>query len=89
MIPDFFGADMVFDPTAYSQTNLIIPPENFVLGLIEGESTIVMSVWPTGDQEVGLVLAGAKEERRITATEITFDGKSVYVAILHAPGDLA
>jgi hypothetical protein len=56
------------------------------LGLVEGESTIVMSVWPTGNQEVALVLAGAKEERRITATEITFDGKSVYVALLHAPG---
>jgi hypothetical protein len=86
VIPDFFGADMVFDPRAYSQPTLIIPPENFVLDLLEGESTIVMSVWPTGDQEARLFLAGAKEDRRIGATEISFDAKSVYVAILHAPG---
>ena len=86
VIPDFFGADMVFDPRAYAQTNLVIPPENFVLGLVEGESAIVMSVWPAGEQEVSLVLAGAKEDRRIKATEITFDGKSVYVALLQAPG---
>jgi hypothetical protein len=86
VIPDFFGADMVFDPRAYSQAKLIIPPENFVLGLLEGRNTIVMSVWPTVDQEAELVLAGAKEDRRIVALETTFNGKSVYVAMLHAPG---
>ena len=86
VIPDFFGADMVFDPRAYRQSNLIIPPENFVLGLLEGERTIVMSVWPTADQDAGLVLTGSGPDRRIGAMEITFGGKSVYVAILHAPG---
>jgi hypothetical protein len=86
VIPDFFGADMVFDPRAYSQPKLIIPPENIVLGLLEGQNTIVMSVWPTADQEAELVLAGAKADRRIGAMEIAFRGKSVYVAILHAPG---
>ena len=86
VIPDFFGADMIFDPRAYSQPKLIIPPENFVLGLLEGRNTIVMSVWPTVDQDAGLVLTGTKEDRRIEAIETTFNGKSVYVAILHAPG---
>jgi hypothetical protein len=85
VIPDFFGADMVFDPRAYSQVKLVIPPENFVLGLLEGRNTIVMSVWPTADQEAELVLTGAKEDRRIGAMETSFKGKSVYVAILHAP----
>lgn len=86
VIPDFFGADMVFDPRAYSQSKLIIPPENFVLGLLEGQRTIVMSVWPTADQDAELFLAGAKDDRRIDAIEIAFSGKSVYVAMLHAPG---
>jgi hypothetical protein len=86
VIPDFFGADMVFDPRAYSQSRLIVPPENFMLGLIEGGSTIVMSVWPTANQDAELALAGIKEDRRIGAMEIAFSGKSVYVAILHTPG---
>jgi len=86
VIPDFFGADMVFDPRAYPQDRLTIPPENFVLDLLEGGSTILMCVWPTGNQEARLALAGANEDRRIRATEITFDGKSVYVALLSAPG---
>ncbi|HUT35325.1 MAG TPA: hypothetical protein VNE39_17695 [Planctomycetota bacterium] len=86
VLPDFFGADMVFDPRSYSRPRLIVPSENFVLNLLEGENTIAMSVWPTGSQEAELVLAGAKEERRIGATEIAFDGKSVYVALLHSPG---
>jgi len=86
VIPDFFGADMVFDPRAYAQPKLIIPPENFVLDLLEGENTIVMCVWPAGNQEAQLALAGARAERRIEATEITFDSKSIYVALLHAPG---
>ncbi len=86
VIPDFFGADMVFDPRAYSQSKLVIPPENFVLGLLEGQRTIMMSVWPTVDQEAELVLAGTKEDRRIEAIEIAMNDKSVYVAMLHAPG---
>jgi hypothetical protein len=86
VIPDFFGADMVFDPRAYSQPKLIIPPENFVLGLLEGQRTIVMSVWPTVDQEAELILAGTNDERRIGGMEIAFNGKSVYVGILHGPG---
>jgi len=86
VIPDFFGADMVFDPRAYGPSNLTIPPENFVLGLLEGGNTIVMSVWPAADQEAKLTLAGAEEARRIAAMEIGFRGKSVYVAVLHAPG---
>lgn len=86
VIPDFFGADMIFDPKAYSQANLTIPSENFVLGMLEGENTIVMSVWPTADQDAELVLAGAGEDRRIRAMEITCGGKSVYTAVLHAPG---
>ena len=85
VIPDFFGADMVFDSRAYAQARLSIPPENFVVDLLEGERTIAMCVWPTGNQEAHLTLAGEREERRITATELTFDAKSVYVALLHAP----
>jgi hypothetical protein len=86
VIPDFFGADMVFDARAYPQPRLAIPPENFVLNLLEGGNTIVMTVWPSGNQEAELVLAGAGEDRRITATRITCDSKSLYVAALHAPG---
>ncbi len=86
VIPDFFGADMVFDPRAYPQPRLVIPPENFVLDLLEGGNTIVMGIWPAGNQEARLVLEGAQEGRRIGATEITFDSKSLYVGVLHAPG---
>jgi hypothetical protein len=86
VIPDFFGADMVFDPRAYPQPRLVIPPENFVLDLLEGGNTIVMGVWPAGNQEARLLLDGAGADRRIRATEITFDSKSLYVGVLHAPG---
>ncbi len=86
VIPDFFGADMVFDPRAYPQSSLIIPPENFVLGLLDGGNTIVMSVWPAADQDAKLTLAGANEDRHIGAMQIGFHGKSVFVAVLHAPG---
>jgi hypothetical protein len=86
VIPDFFGADMVYDPRAYPQSQLVIPPENFMLSLIEGERTIVMTVWPTGEQEAKLALSGSAQARRIADTEITFQGKSIFVAVLHAPG---
>ncbi|HIE51262.1 MAG TPA: hypothetical protein EYP85_05850 [Armatimonadetes bacterium] len=86
LIPDFFGDDMVFDPQAYATARLFIPSENFLLGLREGGDSMLMSVWPPGEQEVEVRLAGEGEHRRAVATDISFDGQSVYVAILDAPG---
>jgi len=85
VVPDFFGSDMVFDPRAYSQSKLILPSDNFLLNLQEGGNTIVMSVWPSDEQQAEVILAGSGDARRVRATEISFNGKSVYVAILQAP----
>ena len=86
VIPDFFGADMVFDPRAYTQAKVLLPSDNFLLQLVEGENAIVMTVWPEGDQQAEALLAGSDARRRIEATEVTFDGKSIFVGILQADG---
>jgi hypothetical protein len=45
-----------------------------------------MIVWPAGDQEVQTIIAGQKEDRFLEATEITFDNKNLYLAVLDSPG---
>ncbi len=86
VIPDFFGDDMVFDPTQYPPGKLFIPSENFIVSLLAGGDSLVMSVWPEGEQKVEMEIGQAEEGPTLTATEITFDGKSVYAALLAAPG---
>jgi len=86
VIPDFFGDDMVFDPTQYPLGKLFIPSENFFLCMLEGGDSIAMSVWPEGEQSVHMQIKETQEGPLLAATEITFDGKSVYAALLQAPG---
>jgi len=85
-IPDFFGDDVVFDPRKSPGDRLYVPAENFLLSFTGDGNTILMSVWPPGDQEVEAILGGDKEERFLEATEISLDNKSLYFAVLDGPG---
>ena len=86
IIPAFGEHDLVFDPRDYSASYLLLPSENIVLNLIDGEERIVIITWPFGEQIVSALLSGEGEGRFIDATEVTFfDKQSVYVGVLEAP----
>jgi hypothetical protein len=80
------GQDIVFSPRDYSASHILLPAENIVLNLIEGEDRIVVMTWPSGKQTVSAFLSGEGERRLVDATEVTFDKQSVTVGILEAPG---
>jgi hypothetical protein len=86
VLPDFFGDDILLDPRKSPGTRLFVPAENMVLGFAGEGNTILTCVWPSGDQEVQAVLGGEGEDRRFEALEISFDNKSLYLAVLDAPG---
>jgi hypothetical protein len=86
LMPDFFGDDMVFDPRKSAGGRLFVPAENCLLSFTGDGNTILMGVWPLGDQEVQAVVSGEKEDRFFEAVEISFDNKSLYLAVLDGPG---
>ena len=86
VMPDFFGDDTVFDPRRSPGERLFVPAENFLLSFTGEGNTILMSVWPAGDQEVQAVIGGQGEDRFFEALEISFDKKSLWLAVLDAPG---
>jgi hypothetical protein len=88
IVPSFIGDDLIYKPTEYPSTNVLcIPSENFLLGLIEGGNDTLVVTWPDGKQRVNLTLGGEPQESRlIESVDIENDGKSVYLALLSAPG---
>ena len=88
VVPSFIGDDLIFSPGAYPAANLLcVPSENLCLGLLRGESRVLVMTWPKGQQEMRLRLSGEGRGRRfIDAIDFDNDGQSVYLALLEAPG---
>ena len=86
VIPDFFGDDMVFDSRRSPGDRLFVPAENLLLSLAGDGRTILMAAWPAGDQEVDALIGGEKDARLFEGVELTFDKKSLCLAVLDGPG---
>ena len=87
VVPSFIGDDLIFNPREYpSMTTLHIPSDNLLLGLLKGENNVLVVTWPQGKQQVKLVLGELREPRLIESVDLKHDGKSIYLALLSAPG---
>jgi hypothetical protein len=86
--PDFIADDLIFNPEEYPEMNTLhIPLENVLLGLLKDQNSVLVVTWPQGEQQIRLVLGDSQEKPRlIESVEIDNDGKSVYLALLDAPG---
>jgi len=86
--PAFIGDDLIFSPKEYpSATTLHIPSDNLFLGLLKGRNDMLVVTWPKGNQRIRLALNSKKQEPRLVeSVDIDNDGKSVYLALLNAPG---
>ncbi|NQT01262.1 MAG: hypothetical protein HQ580_04510 [Planctomycetes bacterium] len=87
VIPDFIGDDLIYDPEKYpSRATLHVPSENIFLGLLEGQNNMLVVTWPMGKQRMKLVLDNSEKDRLIESVDFDNDGKSIYLALLDAPG---
>jgi hypothetical protein len=85
VLPDFFADDITLDATQLSLGELELPSENFVLHPTAGGDAIAMCVFENRQQDVKVTLSGEGERRQVTGSEIGFEGKKVWVALLEAP----
>ena len=88
IVPDFIADDLILDPKEYPSTNTLhIPSSNLFLGLLRGRDNMLVVTWPQTRQKMRLTLADQEEEPRlIESVDFENDGKSIYLALLNAPG---
>ena len=88
IVPDFIADDLIFDAGEYaSMDTLHIPLGNLFVGLLKGQDSMLVVTWPAGKQQMRLVLDNKEREPRlIESVDFDNDGKSIYLALLEAPG---
>jgi hypothetical protein len=86
VLPDFFADDILIDARGLPVDTAELPSENFLLHLAGKGDTVAMCVFENRQQDVKVALVGAGEQRLIAASEVGFEGKRVWVAILEGPG---
>ncbi len=87
VVPSFVGDDLVFNAGEYpSMDTLHVPCDSLFLGLLKGRNDMLVVTWPESKQKMRLVLDNGAKDRLIESVDFDNDGKSVYLALLHAPG---
>jgi hypothetical protein len=88
IVPSFISDDLIFSPGDYDSTDtLCVPSENLFVGLLAGQNDMLVVTWPEGNQQMKLLLGGKQQDPRlIESIDFENDGKSLYLALLSAPG---
>jgi len=88
IVPSFIGDDLIFNPGDYASTDtLCVPAENLFVGLLAGQNDMLVVTWPRGRQQMKLMLGDNQQKPRlIQSVDLENDGKSLYLAVLSAPG---
>jgi hypothetical protein len=82
VLPDFFGDDILVDAAAIPVGRAELPSENFLLHMIPGGNTIVMTVSESRDTDVAVTLSD-RAPRQIVASDISYGKKPcIWVAVL-------
>jgi hypothetical protein len=85
ILPDFFADDIAIDAVKLPLPAVELPSENFVLHMTGQGDAIAMCVFENRKQDVKVTLAGTGDQREVTGSEIGFEGKKIWVALLEAP----
>ena len=85
VLPDFFADDLTIDATRLPLDAAEIPSENFVLHLTGEGDAIAMCVFESRKDDVKVTLSGQGDRRIITGSEVGFEEKKIWVALLDAP----
>ena len=85
VLPDFFADDITLDAARLPLDAVELPSENFVLHLTGQGDALAMCVFENRRQDVRVTLGSAGDGRQVTGSEIGFEGKKVWVALLEAP----
>lgn len=83
VLPDFFADDVLIDARKIPIASTEVPSENFLMHPLGQGESIALCVSESREQESRITLAGDREQRLITGSEIAFGGKKkIWLALL-------
>jgi hypothetical protein len=85
VLPDFFADDITIDATRLPLDAIELPSENFFLHLAGEGDAMAMCVFENRQQDIKVTFSGQDGRRMITGSEIGFEGKPIWTALLEAP----
>jgi hypothetical protein len=85
VLPDFFADDLMLDATRLKPATVDLPSENFVLHLANGGDALGMCVFENRQKDVQVRVGGDGDKRIFKSTDIPFEGKRIWAAVLDAP----
>jgi hypothetical protein len=85
VLPDFFADDILVDARTIKPDHVELPTDNFVMHLTGQGDGLVLCVFENRQQDVKLSLSGPAGQRTVAASEVGFEGKKVWVAVLDGP----
>jgi hypothetical protein len=85
VLPDFFADDMVIDALKLPSAATEVPSDNFLLQPIGDGDAIALSVFEKRKGEAGVLLEDKAGGRVFTGSEIPFEEKKIWLALLEAP----
>jgi hypothetical protein len=86
VLPDFFADDITIDATRLPVEKAELPSENFFVHLGGDGDAIAVCVFENRQQDLNVTLGGRGAKRVLTGSEIPFEGKKVWAALLEASG---
>lgn len=87
VLPDFFADDIVIDPTEIPVASAELPAENFLIEMLPGRRTLLMTVTDSRAEDVKIAITGAGTDRLVQRAEVPYVKKSkIWVAALEAEG---
>jgi hypothetical protein len=86
VLPDFFADDILIDAQALPPGTCELPSESFLLHLAGDGDAVAMCVFENRQQDVKVAVQAQGTRRIITGSDIGFDGKRIWLALLEGPG---
>jgi hypothetical protein len=85
VLPDFFADDITIDAAKLPLDAIDLPSENFVLHPTAAGDALALCVFENRKDDVKVTLAGKGKDRQATGSEIGFEKKKIWVALMEAP----
>ncbi len=87
ILPSFAGTDICYTPSRMTSAKTFnIPSTQWLVGLVEGNDSMLVAVWEADSQTVSLGLSGEKENRVIDSLSIATDKKGFSLSFVEHRG---
>jgi hypothetical protein len=73
LLPSFVGADLVYAPERMEGSQFNVPSTQWLVGLVDGNDSMLVTAWESDTQAVSLGLSGEGTKRQIDSITIATD----------------